>query len=121
MNHNVFWTPGMSLEILTEQIVVKAVAVYKGDRVVAARTLGLTVEDLESKLASVEAKAEASRVIIEDQRRKNTEQLLRSRFGKEAPMLHPDSPPAPHGLRPLFPVHVEAHPTVRAPKPRGRK
>jgi len=59
MNLQVFWSPGMTLEGLSDQVIEKAFQFYNQNKTVTAQSLGITVRTLENRMEKYAAKKQA--------------------------------------------------------------
>lgn len=58
MNVSVFWTPGVSLEAMEEQIIKAAFKYYRQNKSATSASLGISVRTLENKLAKYQEQLE---------------------------------------------------------------
>ncbi len=70
MNTQVIWSPGVSLETMERNIIVKAYRFYKENKTAAAASLGICVRTLANKLEKYE---EEERVVRENAERQKEE------------------------------------------------
>lgn len=75
----VIWTPGMTLEQLERQTIMKAIAVYGYNKSAAARALGITYRTIENKMVKYEKDDEARKEKEVMDKAKREAQLMRAR------------------------------------------
>lgn len=69
MNGIIVWTPGISLENIEKQVILKAYDHYRSNKTATAGALGISVRTLDSKLERYDAEKR-----IEDERREQSQQ-----------------------------------------------
>jgi len=81
------WTPGVTIEALEEQVIMKAIAHYR-NKEVAAAALGIARRTIDYKLEKYAEEQRARDEISAEQKRKDDEHLQRARgiFRVESPV-----------------------------------
>lgn len=79
MNETILWSPGVTLEQIEKEVILKTFRHYRGNKTASANSLGISVRTLDSKLAQYKVEKEK----LEDDKaklqRKREEFLARSR------------------------------------------
>ncbi len=102
----IFWTPGMPLEEVERQAVMKAYSYHKGNKTQTARSLNIAVRTLESKLEKYGIDMTNEKEAEDERRQKREEFLARQRGfttdanGSVIPNGRTDAVATPQGARP---------------------
>jgi len=75
----VYWSPGMSLEILEQMVIQKAFKHYHGNKTATANSLGIAIRTLDAKLEKYEMDEIEREEQNADRRRDRELQLARAR------------------------------------------
>lgn len=79
MNQQIIWTPGVTLEDIQRQVIVKALQFYKQDKAQTAISLQMTPKALEKKLEQYEKEQREHEMRREEVRKKEADFRLRAR------------------------------------------
>jgi hypothetical protein len=79
MNEAINWSPGVTLEAVEKEIVLKAFRFYRGNKTATANSLGIAVRTLDNKLEKYEADGKAEKEAQENERTKREEFAKRCR------------------------------------------
>ena len=60
MNAQVFWQPGVSLEDIEKQVILKALSFFQGNKLKTANSLGVSVRTIDNKLTRYQSNAPLS-------------------------------------------------------------
>ena len=111
MNEQVFWSPGVTLEMIEKQVIQKAFHFYRGNKTQCSISLGISIRTLENKL---------DRYREDDQGRQNAEQKEaedREYHLKRARGIIPGSASEPGGPRVYGSSSgVQVQPSFEAPE-----
>lgn len=102
-NETIQWSPGVTLELIEKQVILKAFQFYRGRKTETANALGITVKTLENKLNKFEADAEIWKA-KEKNATAQRELFLARQRGINTPNnveghRPPEQPSAPTGIR----------------------
>ena len=82
------WTPGVTLDDVEKQVILKAISFFGGNKTVTARTLGIAVRTLDYKLERYK-RGEDGRTTQEDETKNiSSEAGIRVEPAHEAPKEH---------------------------------
>lgn len=73
------WSPGMTLEAIEKQVILKAFQFFNNNKTTTASALGIAIRTLDSKLDKYKIEEEESRVKHERERQRREEFQIRSR------------------------------------------
>ncbi len=79
MSGLITWSPGMTLESIEKQVVLKAFNHYRGNKTATANALGIAIRTLDTKLEKYEVDVTAERERQAEDGRKRESLLARSR------------------------------------------
>lgn len=119
MDATVYWSPGMSLEVLEQLVIQKAYKHYQGNKTATANSLGIAIRTLDAKLDKYEMN-EIDKEAQHAQRRNDREyQLARARginpsFSVDGAFVQNGSQ-ASEGLRPQPIINATAQQSVPLP------
>ena len=82
MSGVVTWSEGMSLETLERMVILKAFKIYRENKTVTARALGIAIRTLENKLERYEAEGKSGREKVDYDEQSRQEMLERHRRGR---------------------------------------
>lgn len=86
MDHELIWTPGISLEAMEKMIIKRAFAHYRKDKEQTCKSLGIAIRTLEYKLKKYEEEDEEIKFLQEKRLKEIKAQELRARFGDRVPI-----------------------------------
>ena len=126
MNRQIVWTPGISLEDVEKQVILKAYRHFQSNKTATSIALGISIRTLDARLAKFDEDTKAATEAEYDARQRRQEQLNRARGivtkqspAVQAPIANNDgkeaSAQAPDGIRGQ-PV-AEAAPQQQVPVP----
>lgn len=114
MNEQVYWSPGVTLELVEKQVILNAFRFYRGNKTQCAISLGIAIRTLENKLEKYEQDGVRQREQEELDARRRAEILDRQRGiipGTKSEAGGPRVYGSASG------VHVESAPSVPAQQP----
>lgn len=79
MKDLVIWSPGISLEQIEKQVILKALSFYHKDKVAVSNSLKISISALENKLAQYEKDAAQEAQVLSEVRSREADFQLRSR------------------------------------------
>lgn len=79
MNGIIVWSPGVSLDGIEKQVILKAFEHYRKNKTATAGALGISIRTLDTKLDRYASEADAEKVRLEDSRAKREQQLAKHR------------------------------------------
>ncbi len=79
MSGLISWSPGVSLEEIEKQVIIKAFSHYRQNKTTTSIAPGISIRTLDNKLERYAADAKAEEERLEKSRRSRTEQLARAR------------------------------------------
>ncbi len=79
------WSPGVSLEDIEKQVILKAFAHYRDNKTVTANALGISIRTLDSRLDKYASDKKEQEVTDEQRRRDRENQLRRARGQPQLP------------------------------------
>lgn len=82
------WQPGMTLEAIEKDAILKAYRHYRGNKTVTAQALGIAIRTLDNKLESYAAESKLQQEAADDIRQKTRDFELRAR-GKQPATVYP--------------------------------
>lgn len=94
MSHNVFWSPGMTLDYMERSVIEAALNFYRGNKTMAAAALGISIRTIQNKLERYEVEDKQQHERREAARRKEEEFALRCR-GANFTQVYPHQPAIP--------------------------
>lgn len=85
MDDIIMWSPGVSLDEVEKQVILKAFRHFRGNKTVTAQALGISIRTLESRFEKYEAdkKGQDERDAVDRIRREK--HAIRSRYGNLPP------------------------------------
>lgn len=84
MSGIIMWSPGMSLEDIEKQVILKAYGHYRQNKTVTANSLGISVRTLDTRIEKYE-QDQKELELREEQRRRDREELLKRSRGVPNP------------------------------------
>ncbi len=111
MNGLIYWSPGVTLEGIEQQVILKAFEHYRQNKTATAGALGISIRTLDSKLERYEAESEKERERREESQRKGQRDLARAR-GQTVPETEASRNPPNAGVRVESTAHLAAKPKV---------
>lgn len=79
MENFIVWSPGVTLDAIEKQVILKAFRFYRGNKTATAQALGIAIRTLDNKLEKYEADGQAEKVREENANRQRAEWLKRQR------------------------------------------
>lgn len=79
MNEMIVWSPGVTLEGIEKQVILKAFRFYRGNKTVTAQSLGISIRTLESRMEKYEQDGIAQKRAEEARRKFEEDFLVRQR------------------------------------------
>lgn len=79
MNNSIIWSPGMRLDVLEQQVIVKAFRFYHENKTATANSLGISIRTLDSRLEKYEMDAIEEDLANAERKDARAIQLARSR------------------------------------------
>lgn len=79
MNEAINWSPGVTLEAIEKEVILKAFRFYRGNKTATASSLGIAVRTLDNKLEKYEADGKAEKERQDNERAKRAEFAARQR------------------------------------------
>lgn len=91
VNDVIMWSPGVTLEAIEKEVILKAFHHYRGVKTATANALGIAIRTLDTKLEKyeVERKAQVDKDYGE---RKRREEFLKRQRGIVGQDVHPNAP-----------------------------
>lgn len=77
----VFWSPGMTIEALEQQVILAAYSFYRGVKTVTAESLGISVRNLSDKLDKYAVDEAAGKLTNDERSEARALELQYARFG----------------------------------------
>lgn len=90
----IHWSPGVTLEDVERQVILKAYTFYKGNKTATATALGIAIRTLDNKLEKYELDDKTEKKRLEQRQRDRDHWLKRSRGQDSA---EPQHAAEPHG------------------------
>lgn len=78
-NEMIFWSPGVTLESIEKDVVLKAFRHYRGNKTATSNALGISIRTLDNKLEKYELDGKEEKLRQENERRNREEWLIKSR------------------------------------------
>ncbi len=79
MHDMIMWSPGVTLEGIEQQVIIKAYAFYRKNKTATAQSLGISIRTLDNKLEKYEADQLLQTERDYESRQRRAEQLNRAR------------------------------------------
>lgn len=79
MNDMILWSPGVTLESIEKEVILRAFRHYRGNKTATANSLGIAVRTLDNKLEKYEADGKLEEERKENERHRREEFLARQR------------------------------------------
>ncbi len=79
MDQFIIWSPGVTLDSIEKQVILKAFRFYRGNKTATAQALGIAIRTLDNKLTAYEADGKAEKEREEDGKQQRAEWLKRQR------------------------------------------
>jgi hypothetical protein len=79
MTDAIIWSPGMTLESMEKQVILKAFRYFRGNKTQCAIALGIAIRTLENKLEKYEQDGEGQRIAEQREAEQRDAQLRRAR------------------------------------------
>jgi hypothetical protein len=117
------WSPGVTLESIEHQVIIRAYDYYKKNNAATARALGIDVRTLKAKLDKYDADGKERERLAEIRRQENENFLARSRgLPPVYDMADKPMPLPQNGINPTNhvvkePAEVKKTPSVAPPEP----
>lgn len=105
------WAPGMTLESIEKQVILKAFRFYRGNKTTTCRALDIAIRTLDAKLEKYELEGKADEASRADEKQRREDFLARSRG-----QVPPTSVGAQQGVRLESVTNVGAKPPLPVPK-----
>lgn len=79
MDDIIVWSPGVTLDAIEKQVILKAFRFFRGNKTATATALGIAIRTLDNKLEKYEADGKADKLREHDDKQKRLEWLKRQR------------------------------------------
>lgn len=119
MNEQIIWSPGVSLEEIEKQVILKALRFYRGVKTTTANALGISVRTLDNKLEQYNADTAKNAEAQAEEKARREEFQRRSRgiaCAQPNGILPPKAEARPH----VEPAQVTAQ-ELAMPMPIGKE
>ncbi len=84
-NDFIVWSPGVTLESIEKEVILRAFRFYRGNKTATSSALGIAIRTLDNKLEKYEVDGKSQRERNEQDDAKRAEFLARQRGGNPAP------------------------------------
>jgi ribonucleotide reductase alpha subunit len=81
VEHQVFWSPGVTLEQMEKEVIVKAYRFFRNNKTATASSLGISVKTLDNKLERYEMEEIEAEARKEDLAKDAKAEIHRARWG----------------------------------------
>lgn len=79
MDDIIVWSPGVTLDAIEKQVILKAFRFYRGNKTATATALGIAIRTLDNKLEKYEVDGKAATEREQDEKQRRAEWLKRQR------------------------------------------
>ncbi len=73
MNQHINWSPGVTLEAIEKQVILRAFSFYHGNKTTTSQSLGISIRTLDAKLEKYDLESKEEEKAENERRRKNEE------------------------------------------------
>ena len=119
-NEMILWSPGVTLEAIEKQVILKTISHFRGNLSATANSLGVSVRTVRNKVEKYQMDAKVEEERHAEQQRRKREQLERQKWGVDGRLVGTQNippPPGPDaGVRVESPVKVAAQPAMPVPE-----
>lgn len=99
MDGHITWSPGVTLEAIEKETILKAFRFYRGNKTATANALGIAIRTLDNKLERYELDAKEAEKGLNDVRAKELEYQKRARGIETTVQAGTPNKSAPQGVR----------------------
>lgn len=79
MDNQIMWSPGVTLEDIEKQVILKAFRFYRGSKTTTSQALGISIRTLDTKLEKYEADGKLAKQQQDEQRQRDLDFFARQR------------------------------------------